>query len=480
MASWARSRTRRRAARRSSCAATCSGSGAPPRAWTGCSGSCSSCRAWALAHEPQTVAFAELVREASALVTGRLRERGVVLDVAPGLPSCAATGSGSSRCSRTCSTTPRSSWGIRPHPRIEVGARAGDGLPVFFVRDNGRGIEPRYHERVFGLFDRLDPRDEGTGIGLALVKRIVEMHGGRVWVESDGPGLRGDVLLHAARRARTGAGAPAEAAAPDAGRATDRGSGPTGARLAVRSGARRARAWLSRRSTRPSRQGCRRRALRGSVSAALGAAFARELDASERVERAVAVAGLACVAARAARRFGFVRAATPAWWQQPGQVVERVAVGRRRARGHADSPLRRGRGGRGREDVAEIDPGADRLGPQLQHVAIERLRLLERGAPARARARVRSERVGRAVDRARRGARDRRPSSRSPRSRAGAQRALPSPYCRRHEPAARVERRRRPRSGRRRGASPGASSSRSIRIAGRPARARGAAPPACP
>jgi signal transduction histidine kinase len=59
---------------------------------------------------------------------------------------------------------------------------------VFYVRDNGRGIEPRHREKVFGLFDRLDPNDEGTGVGLALVKRIVELYEGRVWIESDGPG----------------------------------------------------------------------------------------------------------------------------------------------------------------------------------------------------------------------------------------------------------------------------------------------------
>ncbi len=78
--------------------------------------------------------------------------------------------------------------GDQPEPQITIGQQGRDraGQPIFFVRDNGVGIEPQYHERVFGLFDKLDARSEGTGIGLALVKRIVEVHGGRIWLESTG------------------------------------------------------------------------------------------------------------------------------------------------------------------------------------------------------------------------------------------------------------------------------------------------------
>jgi signal transduction histidine kinase len=77
--------------------------------------------------------------------------------------------------------------GDQAAPRITIGQQGLDreGKRIFFVRDNGMGIDPRHHERVFGLFEKLDPHSEGTGVGLALVRRIVEAHGGRVWVESE-------------------------------------------------------------------------------------------------------------------------------------------------------------------------------------------------------------------------------------------------------------------------------------------------------
>ena len=74
-------------------------------------------------------------------------------------------------------------------PEIEIGWRKTDGELRFFVRDNGVGVDPINHENIFNPFYRIEHLDDGgAGIGLALVKLIIEQHNGRLWVESEGLG----------------------------------------------------------------------------------------------------------------------------------------------------------------------------------------------------------------------------------------------------------------------------------------------------
>jgi signal transduction histidine kinase len=137
---------------------------------------------------PQDVAFDVIAREAVELVRGALDARGVRVHIAGGLPVVRGDRSRLVQLVQNLVDNGAKFMGEQTQPQIEIGLRAGGRLSTFFVRDNGVGIAPRHQERVFRLFEKLDTSSDGTGVGLALVRRIVELHGGRVWIESEGAG----------------------------------------------------------------------------------------------------------------------------------------------------------------------------------------------------------------------------------------------------------------------------------------------------
>jgi signal transduction histidine kinase len=136
----------------------------------------------------EDVPLRELAEEARQSLAGRLAAAGVELQVADGLPVLYGDRARLLEVVQNLVDNAAKFTEGREPPQVLIGARPGPTGPVCFVRDNGIGIDPKHHQRVFGLFERLDPKVEGTGIGLALVKRIVEVHGGQVWVESGGAG----------------------------------------------------------------------------------------------------------------------------------------------------------------------------------------------------------------------------------------------------------------------------------------------------
>jgi signal transduction histidine kinase len=138
----------------------------------------------------QSVSFEMIVREALELVRGRITSRSVQVEIAEGLPTLFGDRARLVEAVQNLIDNAVKFMGEQPNPRIEIGASGTDanGNPVFFVQDNGIGIDPKYHEQIFGLFNKLDAQTEGTGVGLALVRRIIEGHGGRIWVESHGAG----------------------------------------------------------------------------------------------------------------------------------------------------------------------------------------------------------------------------------------------------------------------------------------------------
>ena len=134
------------------------------------------------------VSLGDIASGAVKLLSGHIKEKGIAVEIAPDLPAVFADQQRIGEVYQNLIENAVKYMGDQKEPRIDIGMRTEGDETAYYVRDNGIGIDPKYHEKVFGLFERLNHGDDGTGIGLAIVKRIIELHGGRIWVESEGEG----------------------------------------------------------------------------------------------------------------------------------------------------------------------------------------------------------------------------------------------------------------------------------------------------
>jgi len=138
-----------------------------------------------LMNPPENVPFSEIVQNALEQLEVQLTKNKIKVKISGDLPIVFGDRTRLIEVVQNLVDNAIKFMGDQPEPKIEIGVKKENGEDIFFVRDNGVGIDSKYHERIFGLFNKLDQNFEGTGIGLALVKRIVEYHCGRIWVESE-------------------------------------------------------------------------------------------------------------------------------------------------------------------------------------------------------------------------------------------------------------------------------------------------------
>lgn len=138
-----------------------------------------------IANPPTEVHLTEVAQEAVETLDARIRSKNIQINIASDLPTIVGDRIRLREVFENLIDNAAKYSGDQNTPCIEIGVRDDN---VIYIKDNGMGIEPTYSTRIFGLFEKLNPNSEGTGIGLALVKRIIEVNGGKIWVESEGLG----------------------------------------------------------------------------------------------------------------------------------------------------------------------------------------------------------------------------------------------------------------------------------------------------
>jgi PAS domain S-box-containing protein len=137
-------------------------------------------------NDPVEMAFNEVAQEAISLVHGNIKANNVEVEFSNNQHKIFGDRIRLIEVFQNLIENAIKFMGNQTNPLIRIGSISKSNKPIiFFVQDNGIGIESKYLERIFGLFNKLDTDTKGSGIGLTLVKRIIEVHGGRIWVESE-------------------------------------------------------------------------------------------------------------------------------------------------------------------------------------------------------------------------------------------------------------------------------------------------------
>ena len=138
-----------------------------------------------ITNPPTNTAFDDIVQDALKAVDGPLKEQQIQVEIDAGFPTVHVDRSRIVQVMQNLLTNAIKFMGGQSNPIIKIGVENIESKYIFFVQDNGIGIAPEHHESIFELFSKLDSRTDGTGIGLGLVKRIIEVHNGKIWVESE-------------------------------------------------------------------------------------------------------------------------------------------------------------------------------------------------------------------------------------------------------------------------------------------------------
>ncbi|NLD57099.1 MAG: PAS domain S-box protein [Methanomicrobiales archaeon] len=145
-------------------------------------------RSGRIVDSPIPVSFKDLAAEAAALLDTTYNKRRVKLTIQEGLPVVMGDRVRLLQVMTNLLDNAVKYMGDQQVPRVVVGSRKDEAGLVLYVQDNGEGITEENLKKVFDLYERLNPEVPGTGIGLATVKRIIEAHGGKIWVKSEGKG----------------------------------------------------------------------------------------------------------------------------------------------------------------------------------------------------------------------------------------------------------------------------------------------------